>query len=753
MGLLQVLIETHPATGLHICIDNQGVVKRWEKDMRADPRARSKGSARAAWDRIEHIRQEREKAGGITKVSWIHSHVERDKKEGQNNREETETKGDEKKRKIKGRPSLFPYSREEKQEEGESEKRESEGRESKAGPTVIRCVCGEGTCRKEHVHHRGNDAADLEADTGRLSEATEDDCQMRGEERYHMTYKGGVCQGDITTVLKLATHENRLSRMENSAKRTERDARAAIQMSNDSMRKAVWKGNSIATRYITRAIGDRLPTYKNENELIQPGNAYEYMYGEALDGGTCKLCKEGSKETLGHILGECEAGKEIREKAVREVGNLWDSSETEGGWPMHDYIGTHVRNWKQKWSWLGLTPKSIANTNTTAKDSAILKKAAKLLAQAGHDMWVNRVKKVREWEEEVGIAPRKAEVTGHKWNKPEGPKRKRGRPRKLEEELDPKYLKIRRRSDKTKELVGGGMREVEAKAQALREGKEEEKKDAHKAAAKGMQPLPTARVDKQERQSQFKVTVAYKAKATRVKKVKGQAGAKDKKRYGDREPNEDDLEAYRVVNGGCDVRGCDKEGVILPSFCKAHSMRCKVHESLFCLGFTTLCACRREETGTNAEPVKITKRGWEKLKRLEEGDRIQVRRVKGKKATTKGVVTGFEWEGTGGFRIPDHILLEMDGGEDGTEEAAVRVDGDWERMEQGEEGEKDHGMNRDTEKGEAEAQSRKMRAITRKRKTQTGVSEHEISEIDAMQVDVQGRTNKCREIEKQKNKK
>jgi len=125
------------------------VAKRWEKDMRADPRARSKGSARAAWNRIEHIRQEREKAGGITKVSWIHSHVERDKKEGQNNREETETKGDEKKRKIKGRPSLFPYSREEKQEEGESEKRESEGRESKAGPTVIRCVCGEGICRKE----------------------------------------------------------------------------------------------------------------------------------------------------------------------------------------------------------------------------------------------------------------------------------------------------------------------------------------------------------------------------------------------------------------------------------------------------------------------------------------------------------------------------------------------------------------------------------------------------------------------------
>ena len=56
--------------------------------------------------------------------------------------------------------------------------------------------------------------------------------------------------------------------MENSAKRTEREARDAIKMSNDGMRKAVWNGSNIATRFITRAIGDRLPTYKNENELL-----------------------------------------------------------------------------------------------------------------------------------------------------------------------------------------------------------------------------------------------------------------------------------------------------------------------------------------------------------------------------------------------------------------------------------------------------------------------------------------------------
>ena len=57
-------------------------------------------------------------------------------------------------------------------------------------------------------------------------------------------------------------------------------------------------------------------------------------------------------------------------------------------------------------------------------------------------------------------------------------------------------------------------------------------------------------------------------------------------------------------------------------------MRCKEHESVFCLGFGTLCACRREDTGGKPEPVKITSDRWEKLKQVEEGDTIKVRKVK-----------------------------------------------------------------------------------------------------------------------------
>ena len=78
--------------------------------------------------------------------------------------------------------------------------------------------------------------------------------------------------------------------------------------------------------------------------MIQPGNGFEYMYGETLEGGKCKVCDKGCKETLRHILVEYEAGKEIRKTPVRDVGNLWDSSESEGGWPMYDYIGTQIKD-------------------------------------------------------------------------------------------------------------------------------------------------------------------------------------------------------------------------------------------------------------------------------------------------------------------------------------------------------------------------------------------------------------------------
>ena len=118
MALPQVLLETHTTASIHIiCIDNQGVVNRWEKDLRAGPRARSKNSARAIWNRIENLRQMRNETGSVTRISWVYSHVERDKhnkkenidEEGHEEKEKKEKVGNQ--RKDRGAPSLFPYAR------------------------------------------------------------------------------------------------------------------------------------------------------------------------------------------------------------------------------------------------------------------------------------------------------------------------------------------------------------------------------------------------------------------------------------------------------------------------------------------------------------------------------------------------------------------------------------------------------------------------------------------------------------------
>ena len=68
---------------------------------------------------------------------------------------------------------------------------------------------------------------------------------------------------------------------------------------------------------------------------------------------------------------ECKAGQPIREEAVRTVGNLWDSTDNEGGWPMLDYINTQGEDWDALWGWLGLVPKECMKS--TRKDQANLK--------------------------------------------------------------------------------------------------------------------------------------------------------------------------------------------------------------------------------------------------------------------------------------------------------------------------------------------------------------------------------------------
>ena len=75
-ALLSVLREHNKETDTHIFIDNAAVVSRFQMDTRRRVKERMATPARALWNRIMAIMEERNKAGTCTEVTWVHSHID-----------------------------------------------------------------------------------------------------------------------------------------------------------------------------------------------------------------------------------------------------------------------------------------------------------------------------------------------------------------------------------------------------------------------------------------------------------------------------------------------------------------------------------------------------------------------------------------------------------------------------------------------------------------------------------------------------
>ena len=143
-ALLDALASIHPTTDASIYIDNYAVVQRWVGDKRGHTRGRSKGPARAVWNRPDAIKTARRVAGSETRVQWVHSqcHVEV----------------------TKGVPEGEPVGKKPKRAEG------GVGKAIQGKQEAPRCACGEagGRCGPDHVHNNSNDVADELANLGRI---------------------------------------------------------------------------------------------------------------------------------------------------------------------------------------------------------------------------------------------------------------------------------------------------------------------------------------------------------------------------------------------------------------------------------------------------------------------------------------------------------------------------------------------------------------------------------------------------------
>ena len=212
-ALLEALRSTHPSSSLKVHIDNNAAIQRWELTKTNNPRELATSPGRAVWSRIEALKKLRREAGGKTKVLWVKAHIEEEKASKKKKRESTA--GGESERQALSRegkqPCIVPV-------EGRRSKTKSRQKAQKDPPQCA-CQAKRGECDKNHAHHKGNDQADAEANKGRqmaTPQNMEEDPRY-GEEPWHLTYRGVVCEGDITEEIKKAARETRLTEMKYSS--------------------------------------------------------------------------------------------------------------------------------------------------------------------------------------------------------------------------------------------------------------------------------------------------------------------------------------------------------------------------------------------------------------------------------------------------------------------------------------------------------------------------------------------------------
>ena len=439
-ALLQTLRSFQPSTHLDIYIDNQATVKRSGMNLLSKPRKRIKDPARATWNRITSMIDVRRHEGTKTNIHWVHAHVDK------------EDKGD---------------------------------KQSK--PNDMQCACGaeKGKCDPQHKHHVGNELADAAAKSGakQAPSQTAEDCRC-GEERYHLTRLGQVCQGSIPAELKKAAKLGLLQEMRFSDKRTIRGMSKAIDLSDPLLRKHVANNAGVSKRFLSRAIAEALPTYKQQAQRVgeSKDGTYNKMYGELLEEGQCRVCNTGEIETIQHVMCGCqhESMTLIRDSARKQIDEAWKKIHNNSIHRLTRYDHTETQNeWLGWWGWIGLVP-VMENCERSASENKAMKETAKISAKAGHDMWTQRCELVRKWEETTTIAAAKIKQKRQKAPAHAQPIEKTGRARarKHKAELSSGYRRKLEREEYLEAATAAG----EAKSVAeekLRVQPSEEWLDAH----------------------------------------------------------------------------------------------------------------------------------------------------------------------------------------------------------------------------------------------------------------------------------
>ena len=261
-----------------------------------------------------------------------------------------------------------------------------------------------------------------------------------------------------------------MATMEHSDKATVRRVHAMLTQACTSTRHRVLKLGAVSQRFKVRAVAGILPTHLHEYKRSREGNAYDYIYGDAIDGGRCVCALAGrctraecccsAVEDMTHATAGCPVSEHIREHARARVDALWADghAETEAS---TRYISVPPPGWLPEWTWMGMVPRSVTERASRLAQSRI-HTAAVILAKAGVKVWEARNEEAVKWGDATGVTARKTEVRRRQWT--QVPRRRTGRPRKTPDDLEPAYRQLLQRRHHFAEAAAAGVPIASAKA-------------------------------------------------------------------------------------------------------------------------------------------------------------------------------------------------------------------------------------------------------------------------------------------------
>ena len=164
--------------------------------------------------------------------------------------------------------------------------------------------------------------------------------------------------------------------------------------------------------------------------------------------------------------------------------------------------------WQRWWGWMGLVPQEVRSKVDLGEVKLVLA-SAKVLAEAGRDMWEARNEAQQRWELERGITQRKMAVRKREWKQaPTG--KARGRPKKALEDLSAKYRMRLEGEERVRERVLAGMtrekaKETERKASAKQRkvaARQDRDRVQYRQHGQGLDGVAT-RTTREENESQY----------------------------------------------------------------------------------------------------------------------------------------------------------------------------------------------------------------------------------------------------------